>query len=79
MKFIRFDDWRRLPGAAVEVWHLGTLQGIRIVETATEDSNIVWVAADASGPRKLLQRRSGYVLRIHPEEVLLRTEHRLSS
>lgn len=79
MKFIRFDDWRRLPGAQVEIWHDGSFLGIRLVEAATEDSKIVWVAADANGPRKLLERTSGYVLKISPEQVLLRTEQRLPS
>lgn len=79
MTFIRFDHWQRLPGAQVEVWQEGILEGIRVVETATDDSKIVWVAADASGPRKLLERSSGYVLKVSPEQLLLRTEQRLPS
>lgn len=74
MEFIRFDDWRRLPGTEVEVWHGGALQRIGVVDAATEDSTMAWVRADAYGPRKLLERASGFELRICPEQAILRAE-----
>jgi hypothetical protein len=72
MKFIRFDDWRRLRGAEVEIWHDGHLQRTGIIDEATEDSTMAWVAADSKEPRRLLERGSGFELRICFEQLVLR-------
>jgi hypothetical protein len=74
MTYIKFDDWRRLTGAEVEVWHQGALQRIGVIDATTEDSTMAWVAADAHGPRRLLERASGFELRICPEQLILRVE-----
>jgi hypothetical protein len=72
MKFIRFDEWRTLRGAEVEIWHDGHLQRTGIIDEATEDSAIAWVAADAKEPRRLLECASGFELRICPEQLVFR-------
>lgn len=76
MNFIRFDDWRRLPGAEVEIWLSGVLQRTGVIEETTEDSAVAWVAADVRGPRQLLERARGFELRIGPEQLILRAEVR---
>ena len=72
MKFIRFDDWPRLRGAEVEIWLDGTLQRTGVIDEVTEDSAIAWVAADAKEPRRLLERASGFELRICSEQLVFR-------
>lgn len=72
MKFIRFDDWRKLRGAEVEIWLDGALQRTGIIDGATEDSTIAWVAAAAKEPRRLLERASGFELRICFEQLVFR-------
>lgn len=74
MTFIRFDNWRRLRGAEVEVWLHGALERNGVIEEVTEDSTIAWVAADREGPRRLLERASGFELRICPEQLVFRAE-----
>lgn len=74
MKFIRFDDWRRLPGAKVEIWRHGVLQRVGVIEDSTEDSTIAWVQADALEPRRLLERSRGFELRVCPEQLILRVD-----
>lgn len=76
MNFIRFDDWRRLRGAEVEIWLNDVLQRIGVIDEATEDSAIAWVAADLHGPRRLLERTRGFELRIGPEQLFLRADVR---
>ncbi|MEO8283473.1 MAG: hypothetical protein ABI568_08725 [Pseudarthrobacter sp.] len=72
MKFIRFDDWRKLRGAEVEIWLDSALQRTGIIDEATEDSTMAWVAADSKEPRRLLERASGFELRISFDELVLR-------
>lgn len=74
MTFIRFDNWRRLPGAEVEVWLRGALERTGIMDAATEDSTIAWIAADTAGPRRLFERSNGFELRVSPEQLILRAE-----
>lgn len=74
MPFIRFDNWRRLPGIEAEIWLHGDLKRTGVVDAASEDSTIAWVAADATGPRRLLERANGFELRISPEQLVLRAE-----
>lgn len=76
MTFIRFDDWRRLRGAEVEIWINGVLQRTGVIEEATEDSAMAWVAADVRGSRQLLERARGFELRIGPEQLIFRAEVR---
>ena len=76
MIFIRFDDWRRLRGAEVEIWFNGVLQRTGVIEEATEDSAVAWVAADVRGSRQLLERARGFELRIGREQLILRAEIR---
>lgn len=74
MPFIRFDNWRRLPGIEAEIWLNGDLERTGVIDAASEDSTIAWVAADAINPRRLLERANGFELRISPEHPLIRAE-----
>lgn len=58
MKFTRLDDG---------------LQRTGIIEAATENARIAWVAEDANGPRRLLERATGFELRTLPDQVILPT------
>ena len=79
MNFIRFDDWRSLRGAKVQIWRDGALQRTGIIEESTEDSAIAWVAADGLEPRRLLERACGFEFRISSEQPVFRAaRHRLN-
>lgn len=72
MNYIRFDDWHRLPGTAVEIWRNGALLRRAVIDAATDDSTVAWAAADANEARCLLDKASGFEPRLSPEQALLR-------
>lgn len=72
--FVIFDDWDRLPGAMVEIWAEGTLVRIGLVDAATDDSTIAWIAADGPFDRCLVEKSRGFELRVSGEEWLRRSE-----
>lgn len=74
MQCIPFDEWRRIPGAEVEVWRDGSFLYAGFIDSATEDSAIAWLAAGSHGPRRILERADGIELRISPEQAARRAE-----
>lgn len=53
------DDWRKLPGASVEIRHQGTTVCSGIVDDVTEDGKILWVYTRGDG-RRLFEKASFY-------------------
>jgi len=53
-------DWARLPGHAVEVWLQGEYIAAGVVEQATEDDSVLWIAGEGICTRRLFDKSSGY-------------------
>lgn len=53
-------EWRRLPGARVEVRHHGKFVRIGVVDAATDDSSILWLARDGIDERMMIEKSSDY-------------------
>jgi hypothetical protein len=56
----RRDDWSQLIGRTVEVWFYGELITTGIVEQATSDDTVLWIAAQGIQRRKLYDKLTGY-------------------
>ena len=57
---IRHDDWSRLIGATVEIRCQGDTVRTGLVDQATKDSNILWLAQKGNNPRKMIDKAQGY-------------------
>lgn len=53
-------DWARLPGHTVEVWLLGEHVASGVVDQATEDDSVLWIAAEGISTRRIFDKSSGY-------------------
>jgi hypothetical protein len=53
-------DWGRLPGHTVEVWLLGEHVASGVVDQATEDDSVLWIAAEGISTRRVFDKSSGY-------------------
>lgn len=69
MTSYEFADWRRLPGARVEVRRHGELVRIGTAEAATEDSSILWLARDGVEERVMIEKSSDYQIWIEPNQL----------
>lgn len=69
----RYDDWHSLQGAEVQVWRGATLLRTGVIDAATQDSAIAWIAADANDRRRLVDKASGFQLRISTQQLVLRS------
>jgi hypothetical protein len=67
--FVRFDDWIKLPGAEVEIWIGKRLARVGVIDAATDDSSIAWVAPDGPNERRILEKAHGVELRVSPFEM----------
>lgn len=54
------NDWAQLPGRAVEVWLEGDRVMAGVVEQATDDGSVLWIAAHGAEPRRLFDKSTGY-------------------
>ena len=57
---IRHDDWSHLIGATVEIRREGDTVRTGLVDHATKDSNILWLAQEGNNPRKMIDKAQGY-------------------
>ena len=55
----RIDNWALLPGAQVEIRQKGAFVSIGIVDTVTEDGEILWIWNALDG-RRLFEKRESY-------------------
>ncbi|WP_461163043.1 hypothetical protein [Arthrobacter sp. R4-81] len=53
-------DWARLTGRTVEVWLLGEHIMTGVVDQASPDDSVLWIAAAGAETRRLFDRRTGY-------------------
>ncbi|WP_249336069.1 hypothetical protein [Sinomonas gamaensis] len=56
----RREDWSQLVGRTVEVWLGANLVSTGIVDQATSDDMVVWIAAQGIQRRKLYDKLTGY-------------------
>ncbi|MDI3210868.1 hypothetical protein [Arthrobacter sp. AL12] len=56
----RHDDWARLIGATVEIRRRGDPVRTGLVDHATRDSNVLWLAQEGNSPRKMIDKAQGY-------------------
>ncbi|HEY1158826.1 MAG TPA: hypothetical protein VGE95_21395 [Arthrobacter sp.] len=53
-------DWARLPGRSVEVWLQGEHVASGVVDQASEDGTVLWIAAEGISTRRIFDKSSGY-------------------
>ena len=70
-----FDDWKRLPGAEVEVSQGSQFIRRGTVDAATEDSEIIWLAPNGVSERVMIDKTEGYKLWISPAQLQHVTAH----
>ncbi|MDQ0923865.1 hypothetical protein QF038_002373 [Pseudarthrobacter sp. W1I19] len=64
-----FYDWTKLPGVEVEVLLCGTLFRRGYVDAATADGKIAWIAQDGPRERVLIDKASGFEIRLAPHQL----------
>lgn len=64
-----FYEWEKLPGAEVEVRLNGALYRHGRIEAATADGKIAWMAKDGLKDRTLIDKASGYEIRLAPPQL----------
>jgi hypothetical protein len=53
-------DWARLTGHTVEVWLLGEHVMTGVVDQASEDDSVLWIAGAGISTRRLFDKSTGY-------------------
>ncbi|UTT69189.1 hypothetical protein NMQ03_18665 [Arthrobacter sp. DNA4] len=53
-------DWARLTGRSVEVWLHGEHVASGVVDQASEDGSVLWIAAEGISTRRIFDKSSGY-------------------
>ncbi|MEW9871874.1 hypothetical protein [Arthrobacter sp. HS15c] len=56
-------DWARLTGHTVEVWRMGEYIVTGVVDQASADDSVLWIAAAGNDRRRLFDKRSGFQVR----------------
>lgn len=69
LKSYPFYDWSRLQGATVEVRQNGVVARYGFVDAATADGTTVWLAQEGLLGRVLIDKASGYEIRVAPAEL----------
>lgn len=54
------NDWAQLVGHTVEVWLLDRHVVTGVVEQASDDDSLLWIAAEGLSTRKLFDKPTGY-------------------
>lgn len=54
------EDWSQLSGRTVEVWRGCEYIGMGVVELASADDTVLWLAADGNRTRRLYDKQSGF-------------------
>jgi hypothetical protein len=65
----RFDEWRRLIGAVVDVRLDGEPWLTGMVDAATMDHSIAWITRDGPLGRILIDKESGHTIWIAPAQL----------
>ena len=53
-------DWAQLTGHTVEVWLSDDLVMTGVVEQASDDDSVLWIAAAGASTRRLFDTSTGY-------------------
>jgi hypothetical protein len=61
--------WSLLINALVEIRHDGQVIRTGFVEDAMPDSSVLWIAADANGPRQMFEASQGHQVWVTPQEL----------
>jgi hypothetical protein len=64
-----YHDWARLQGATVEVLRDGAVVRNGFVDAATADGTMVWLAQEGLSSRVLIDKPSGYEIRVAPDQL----------
>lgn len=64
-----FYEWAKLPGTEVEVRLDGALYRRGRIDAATADGTIAWLAQDGPQERTLIDKASGYEIRLAPRQL----------
>ncbi|QDG65345.1 hypothetical protein NIBR502772_03160 [Pseudarthrobacter sp. NIBRBAC000502772] len=56
-------DWARLTGRTVEVWCMDEYIVTGVVDQASADDSVLWIAAAGNDRRRLFDKRSGFQVR----------------
>ncbi|UKA50421.1 hypothetical protein LFT48_02450 [Arthrobacter sp. FW305-123] len=54
------NDWAQLVGHTVEVWLLDRHVLTGVVEQASDDDSVLWIAAEGLSTRRLFDKPTGY-------------------
>jgi hypothetical protein len=68
-KWVVADEWPRLVGTEVDIRRKGRLVRRGVVDNATLDGTMVWVAQHGVEERRLVDKSDGYELWIAPSDI----------
>ncbi|WP_353710705.1 hypothetical protein [Arthrobacter sp. K5] len=69
MKLENHNQWSALIGARVEIRHNGVAIRNGAVDDATDDSSVLWIAAEGVQPRTMYEAALGYQAWVKPQEL----------
>jgi hypothetical protein len=72
-------EWNLLINALVEIRHNGQVIRTGLVEDAMPDSSAVWIAADATHPRRMFEAAQGHQVWVTPQELTGDLNYRMTS
>jgi hypothetical protein len=72
-------EWNILINALVEIRHNGQVIRTGLVEDAMPDSSAVWIAADATHPRRMFEVAQGHQVWVTPQELTGDLNNRMTS
>ena len=73
-----YPDWKRLIGAHVELRRQQQFVRRGVVEDATPDSSILWLAADGINPRTMYEAAEGYSVWVEPQQLSGQASYRMT-
>jgi hypothetical protein len=79
MTAYRHNDWNRLIGAFVEVRRNQEFFRSGLVDEAMPDSSALWLAADESHTRILIEAAEGYAVRVEPRALEGKLSYRMTT
>mgnify|MGYP003113819627 CR=1 FL=1 len=75
----RHDAWQNLVGARVEVRKHSAVVREGLVDDAMPDSSALWIAADGSTSRELIEAAEGYEVWVEPRKLEGKLAYRMTS
>lgn len=75
----RHDAWQNLVGARVEVRKNGAVVREGLVDDAMPDASALWIAADGSTSRELIEAAEGFEVWVEPRKLEGKLAYRMTS